>query len=203
MLLCKSVSVWLQAAKPSCLHFWPQTRFPHYFLLRILAVPSSILSALLPVPPSRSASPGGSCFLLSGAASRSRSLSPPFPSPLFLSHPLPSLLLPPPLSFVASPSVLQPSSLHKPPLPAAMPGSPPLPSRRPAPRGPARPPFPGPPRAALPAGEGWGTRLAALSAPAAAAVVPSCRLTRLPVRSVDFTRGTDNITVRQGDTAIL
>ncbi|XP_068037213.1 limbic system-associated membrane protein isoform X2 [Anomalospiza imberbis] len=27
--------------------------------------------------------------------------------------------------------------------------------------------------------------------------------TRLPVRSVDFTRGTDNITVRQGDTAIL
>ncbi|CAM9657064.1 unnamed protein product [Bubo scandiacus] len=27
--------------------------------------------------------------------------------------------------------------------------------------------------------------------------------TGLPVRSVDFTRGTDNITVRQGDTAIL
>lgn len=25
----------------------------------------------------------------------------------------------------------------------------------------------------------------------------------LPVRSVDFNRGTDNITVRQGDTAIL
>ncbi|XP_021253954.1 limbic system-associated membrane protein isoform X6 [Numida meleagris] len=29
------------------------------------------------------------------------------------------------------------------------------------------------------------------------------RLNGLPVRSVDFTRGTDNITVRQGDTAIL
>lgn len=27
--------------------------------------------------------------------------------------------------------------------------------------------------------------------------------TGLPVRSVDFNRGTDNITVRQGDTAIL
>ncbi|XP_038008042.1 limbic system-associated membrane protein isoform X2 [Motacilla alba alba] len=57
--------------------------------------------------------------------------------------------------------------------------------------------------AAALAGEGWGARPAAPSAPAAAAVVPICRLTRLPVRSVDFTRGTDNITVRQGDTAIL
>nr|XP_014433230.1 limbic system-associated membrane protein isoform X3 [Pelodiscus sinensis] len=38
--------------------------------------------------------------------------------------------------------------------------------------------------------------------PAPTVVLSFC-FTRLPVRSLDFTRGTDNITVRQGDTAIL
>nr|XP_030141794.3 limbic system-associated membrane protein isoform X2 [Taeniopygia guttata] len=195
MLLCKSAGVWLQAAKPSCLHFWPQTHFPQYFILRILAVPSSVLYALLPVPPSHSASPGCSCLL-----SASRSSSPlPFSSFLQPPHsiPFPLSLLPSPSGL--TPSVLQPSRLSKPPLPAAVP--PPRPGRRPV--SPRAAPVPGAePRAALPAGERW-ERGPAPSAPAAAAVVPSCRLTRLPVRSVDFTRGTDNITVRQGDTAIL
>lgn len=133
MLLCKSASLWLRAAKPSCSHFWPQlpcTRQPPslpcpaflsiFFCEYLPYLPP--FSAPLPLPPSRSASPGCSCLPRCASRSPSASSSPactailplsPFLSPGPSSSPIPFpfclSLFPSP---APSPSGHPPSALH-------------------------------------------------------------------------------------------
>lgn len=135
MLLGKSASVWLQAAKTSCLHFRPQTFFSSLFHLQNIC--HTFLRPLCPTPcaslPLRS-----SRLLLPSLSSLSNS---PLPfSFLQPPHPLPS----PSLSVSPSSPLLR----GFPPLPCS-------PYAFPSPLSPPRPPFrvpPGSPRAAAPAG---------------------------------------------------
>lgn len=122
MLLCKSASLWLQAAKPSCLHFWPQSlclsptppplssvfspgTIGRIFLHPLCPAPG----ASLPLSLSRLLLPSPLCFQF---PSRTPLLPPhpphPFSSPLFLSHPLSSLPLPLPPFQPPLPSGLPP-----------------------------------------------------------------------------------------------